>query len=73
MTSRWVGLAQVGEIAVSGCIALGPALPEGVVTWFVTGFRISVRNGVRQGRIPTDLETNAFGEAAKDSDWRRWA
>ena len=27
---------------MSGCVALRLALPGGVVTWFVTGFRISL-------------------------------
>jgi hypothetical protein len=38
MMSRWVGLPQLREIPVSGCIALCPALSGGVVTWFVIGF-----------------------------------
>jgi hypothetical protein len=37
MTSRAVGLPQVGRIAVSGYVALCLPLPGVVVTWFVTG------------------------------------
>ena len=36
---------------MSGCVALRLPLAEGVVTWFVTGFRIPVRNGVLQDGI----------------------
>jgi hypothetical protein len=36
MSSGGVGLPQVGGIVVSGCVVLRPALPGGVVTWFVT-------------------------------------
>jgi len=35
-------LPQFRAISVSGCVALRLALPGGVVTWFVTGFRISL-------------------------------
>ena len=42
MTSGWVGLPQVGAILVSEYVALGLSpFPGAVVTWFVTGFRIS--------------------------------
>jgi len=43
MASGWVGLPQLGEIAVSGCVALRRPLPEAVVTCFVTG-RSSLRS-----------------------------
>jgi hypothetical protein len=33
-----VGLPQAGTMWVSECVALGLSLPDGDVTWFVTGF-----------------------------------
>ena len=44
--SGWVGLPQVGGIAASGYVALRLPLAEAVVTWFVTGLRISFRISV---------------------------
>jgi hypothetical protein len=37
MTSRWVGLSQVGAIAASGSVALRLPSPGIAVSWFVTG------------------------------------
>jgi hypothetical protein len=45
MTSGWVGLPQVGAILVSEYVALRLSPPGAVVTWFVTGFRISIGCG----------------------------
>jgi hypothetical protein len=44
---------------VSGCVALRLPLTGSVVTWFVTGFRISVRTGslaVSSGLAETKLQ-----------------
>ena len=41
---------------MSGYVALRPALPGGVVTWFVTGFGISFRTGVSQKESRIDDE-----------------
>jgi hypothetical protein len=40
MPSGWVGLPQVGGIAVSDCVVLRLQLPAGVVTCLVTGSEI---------------------------------
>ena len=45
MASGWVGLPQVGAILVSEHVALRLQSPGAVVTWFVTGFRISIGCG----------------------------
>jgi hypothetical protein len=41
MASGWVGLSQARGIVMSGYVALRLPLPEAIVTWFVTGFRMS--------------------------------
>jgi hypothetical protein len=38
MASCWVGLPQAETISVSVCVALCLSLPDGDVSWFVTGF-----------------------------------
>jgi hypothetical protein len=45
MASDRVGLPQVGAILVSEYVALRLSSPGAVVTWFVTGFRISIGCG----------------------------
>ena len=56
MPSGWVGLPQVVGIAVSGCVALSPALPEDVVTWFVTGVEASRQSVKALVRVPVSDE-----------------
>ena len=41
MVSHWIGLAQIGAMRVSRCVALCRLVPEAVVTWFVTSFGAS--------------------------------
>ena len=45
---------------MSGYVVLRPALPGGVVTWFVTVFRTSFRTGVSRTRIRIDDETHGL-------------
>ena len=56
-TSGWVGLPQVGQIAMSEYVALRLPLPGVVVTWIVTGFPLSGRPSVcaryRLSLLPT--------------------
>ena len=55
MASGWVGLPQVRGIAVSEYVALRLPLPGVVVTWFVTGFRISVRSESGGAESPSTI------------------
>ena len=52
MASRWVRLPQARRIPVSEYVALRLPLAGVVVTWFVTGVRISMQTGA-QGQIPS--------------------
>lgn len=78
MASLGVGLLQVGEIAMSDYVAVCRPAPEGVVTWFVTGFRtfaLPMICGRPSGRAAQDahepLDTNWLFVRSTQSGQRR--